>query len=319
MTDHPAGVADHLPEVQPIRGSIPSSLVGFWGCLAPDRPASFLGIPPLLSGMPGDPAGVIHVGRASASQYVAVRNYLAGGGALSRPMICLADSGDGFTGQSGRTWCAEKGNLHLTLALPCDLPAGPEAVALTALPAVAVHRTLNALRPDPALPGPGIKWVNDILIDERKVAGVLTAVRSQARRLTSVVLGLGINVGVAPKLEASAFTPGATSLASAWPDGAPTLNTVLATVLAEVERGFLSLVHEGPGNILDAYRSGSLVIGRRVRVWPVETLDSESGAHRQPQRSGRVTRIHSDLSLELEGQETPVTSGRLTLLEGRRT
>jgi len=298
-----------------VGGSYPL-MEGIWRCLAGEATAAQREISPLLEGISAGPAVVAHVGRARGSQYRAMREYLASGGDLHRPVVCLAGSGEGFIGQSGRTWQAEPGNLHLTLALPCDLPAGPEAVALTALPALAVHGALKTLSPGPDLPGPGIKWVNDVLLDDGKVAGVLTSARSQGGRLTSVVLGIGLNVRTAPDLKPSVFTPQAVSLASAWPEGAPTLSQVLAAVLSEIEQGYLSLVRKGPGPILESYRDASLVLGRRVGIWPVDTPDSGQGGHPAPERSGIVTRICSDLSLELEGEKTPVTTGRLALLDG---
>jgi biotin-(acetyl-CoA carboxylase) ligase len=156
--------------------------------------------------------------------------------------------------------------------------------------------------------------VNDVFVDERKVGGVLTATQTQADRVRSVLLGLGLNVAHAPEVPPTPFVPRVGCLADA---GAQvTWDGAAAAVLAALGRRLTELVERGPGPLVDAYRATSLVIGREVCVFP----DSESGETPVADRSaatlhGIVRGIGADLSLALEGVAAPVTSGRLAFAE----
>ncbi len=263
-------------------------------------------------GAPGFWSRLVAVARAPVSQFDVLRELLGGGPALPGPVATLALEGDNFHGHRGRGWVAARGNLHLCAALAdCGLPAR-DGLALTALPAVAVasalrRATLGSLRAR-------IKWVNDILIDGGKVAGVLTATQAQDDRLTQAVLGIGLNVAVAPALPPSPFLPSTASLAGA---GVPLdLEGALAFLLGELALRYLRLQENGPGPLLDAYRAASAVIGRRVCVWD-EGLDETAppAAWPAPAARGLVAAIGDDLALHLEGAEAPVSKGRLALAE----
>jgi hypothetical protein len=83
----------------------------------------------------------------------------------------------------------------------------------------------------------------------------------------------------------------------------------------------LGIARDGPGPLLDAYRDASLVIGREVCVFE-ESEDGEipAGGRSAALLPGGVLRgtvrgIAADLSLILEGVETPVASGRVAFAE----
>lgn len=245
---------------------------------------------------------------ASDSQYDTLRQVVGDGPDLPGHVVCLALSGRGFHGQQGRTWEAMPGNLHLSLAVRCDLAAATCGLALTMLPAVAVVDALVELAPPGSLPsGLGIKWVNDILIDGRKMGGVLTSARSQDGRIGSFVLGIGLNVGLAPAVSPTPFTPGVTCLKDHFSLPGNGLRAVLEPVLGAVALRFHELCDQGPGPLLAAYRSASLILGREVEIRP-----DDHGAG--PVRCGRVLTIGPDLALTLTDSPEPVTSGRLVLL-----
>lgn len=240
------------------------------------------------------------------SQYDALRETLARVGPPPASLACVALIGGGFHGQHGRHWTTAPGNLHLSAIVPCDLPASTYATAMPAWPAVAVVEAIAALSGGRL--SPGIKWVNDILLDGRKFAGVLTALQTHRGRVRAVVLGVGLNVGVTPE---QARAPGGvppTSLQAEWLGRSPGLGSVLETVLATVAARWTRLQERGPEELLTAYRRHSAVLGRQVSIGPESP---ESGA--RPIR-GEVVAIAADLSLRLRGHAAPITSGRLTIL-----
>ena len=245
---------------------------------------------------------------ARVSQYDALRRVIAARRDLPGHVACLALSGAGFHGQHGRTWAAEAGNLHLSVALRCDLAATDCGLALTMLPAVAVMDALSdpggfGRRPD----GLGIKWINDILVGGAKIGGVLTSARSQNGRIRSAVLGIGLNVAIAPVVPPTPFTTGITCLKDCIPLAENGLTKVLQLILSTLAERFEELVRVGPEPLLKAYRAASVVLGREVEIRP-------DGQSTGPDRRGRVLAIGPDLALTLTDGPEPVTTGRLVLL-----
>ncbi len=247
------------------------------------------------------------VSQARVSQYDVLRRLISYRGDLPGHVACLALAGDEFHGQHGRTWAARAGNLHLSVGFCCDLDAQDIGLALTMLPAVAVMDTLLRMdEADNGLVDPGIKWVNDILVGGRKIGGVLSSVRSQKGRIKSAVLGIGLNVLLAPEVPPTPFTPGVTSLKDHIRLPQNGLTTVLTQLLKALADRFEELERGGPGSLLRDYRSFSLVLGRECEIWPDEHSDV-------PVRRGRVTAIGADLALTLSDGPDPVTTGRLVL------
>ena len=87
-----------------------------------------------------------------------------------------------------------------------------------------------------------LKWPNDVLLDDRKLAGIL-AQRTSVR--DAVVVGLGLNVGWAP-------------------DGAASLGGAAAP--AEVLRSVLQAIDDQPVIVRPAYLAALATLGRRIRV-----------------------------------------------------
>jgi biotin-(acetyl-CoA carboxylase) ligase len=244
--------------------------------------------------------------RASVSQYDALREVIATRQDLPGHVLCLALSGADFHGQQERAWVAETGNLHITAGLRCDLEAADCGLALTMLPAVAVMDAISSLEQPPL--GLGIKWVNDILVDGKKIGGVLTSARSLDGRIRSAVLGIGLNVLVSPAVEPTPFTPGVTCLKDCVPLPDDGLTKILRLVMTALEKRFKELVTDGPGPLLNDYRTASLILGREVEI-------RSDGQPSGPHRRGRVLAIGPDLALTLTDGPAPVTSGRLVLLQ----
>jgi len=247
------------------------------------------------------------VKEAGASQFDALRALLAAGFRPPGPLFTLAGAGRGFHGQRGRNWAAVPGNLHLCAALcPADLPA-EHVLALTMLPAVAAVDALTGVGGG-AAPA-GIKWVNDIVLDGRKVGGVLTAAQTLDGRVGWAVLGIGLNVAVAPDVPPTPFVPAVGCLASYRSD--LTLRAVQAALLRALAHRCRELEREGPAPLLAAYRAASVIIGREVSVWPEEADGLD--AFGRPRARGIVQAINGDLSLTLAGEPEPVRSGRLVI------
>ncbi len=249
------------------------------------------------------------VDHASGSQFTALQAALRDGARLPQDLACLALAGSGFRGQRGRAWEALRGNLHLTLLARLDLPAAGVQAPLTVLPAVAAARAIEAATQGRVRPG--LKWVNDLLLAERKIGGVLSATQVLGGLVTYALVGIGINVGHSPDVPRHASLPPVGSLAGLAGAMAPSLTELTRALLIELDVAVAQLRSGGGAELVEAYRHRSLVVGRQVAIWPVG--DDPLGA--EPLATGRVLALRPDLGLELEGQTEPVHTGRLTLLE----
>jgi BirA family biotin operon repressor/biotin-[acetyl-CoA-carboxylase] ligase len=213
----------------------------------------------------------------------------------------------GFHGFKGRSWAALPGNIHLAAHLAPNAPIERFEVAFTILAAISV---VDALEEMEDLEGRAeIKWVNDILLGEKKVAGVLAYTQTQDTTVTSAVLGIGINVESRPQIEATPFVPRITSLREHLPEGAPDQQgPVLLSLLKALEVNYRTLLDQGVEPLLERYRDRSKVLGQEV------TLCTEvSDRSLQATAEGRVVHIGDNLELFLEDRPAPVTGGRLIL------
>ncbi len=99
-------------------------------------------------------------------------------------------------GRRGRAWVSEAGNLYASLLLVDPAPV-PAIGTLPLVAALAVHRALAPLFAGRA-EVLAIKWPNDVLVDGRKVNGILLESERLADGRLAVVIGCGINVAHHP-------------------------------------------------------------------------------------------------------------------------
>ena len=114
---------------------------------------------------------------------------LADQGAVHGTLV-VADSQNGGKGRRGRSWHSPKGSaIAMSLILKPHMEAEKTSM-LTLVQAVAVAKALEEL-------GQGktqIKWPNDILMNEKKVCGILTEMHLDKTEISSIIMGCGINV-----------------------------------------------------------------------------------------------------------------------------
>jgi len=118
--------------------------------------------------------------------------------------IVVADAQSGGKGRMGRVWHSPPGvNLYCSLILRPAVPS-IRVPQLTLLLAAAIHRALLELSPELEAM---IKWPNDILVNGKKLCGVLCEMQSEPDLTHFVVAGIGINVNqseISPELKGSA-------------------------------------------------------------------------------------------------------------------
>lgn len=143
-----------------------------------------------------------------------------------------------------------------------------------------------------------LKWPNDILVDGRKVGGILTESAWSGGELRYILLGIGVNLNnlLPPTLSE------ATTLSNELGESLD-INQFLDELLKRLE-GNLGLLDAEPGEILEAWRGRSATLGRHVEV----VVDSGETVH------GVALDIDQDgaLILETGGERRRVVSGNLT-------
>ena len=149
-------------------------------------------------------------------------------------------------GRQGRAWATPAGTA---LAVSVVLRDPPPLLTLAAGLAVAdVAVALDAAGRQPA-----IKWPNDVLLDGRKLAGILAEGRLQERW---AVLGIGVNVAIPQEAFPPELRERATSLGRTPADVEQTLTTLLAALERWLESPTAAL--------LDAYRERDALAGRAI-------------------------------------------------------
>ncbi len=252
-----------------------------------------------------DWAHLFAVEKASLSQYDLLIELSRSGEPLPDRTLCVAGEGTRFHGFRGRSWSSPPGNVYLCAYFEPNRPAAEAGPALMAAAALA---SIDAIDSVPELSGKAqIKWVNDVLIEDAKVSGVLAYSQVEGDLATAAVVGIGLNVETAPTVEPTPFVPIAASLAGIAPDSRVCTQSAMFQRLASSLRANCQTICDGDrASLLDRYRLRSLAIGREVSV-RADTPEQEEIA------TGRVVGIGDDLSLLLAGCDKPVTRGRLIL------
>ncbi|NRD80550.1 biotin--[acetyl-CoA-carboxylase] ligase [Bacillus sp. BRMEA1] len=104
--------------------------------------------------------------------------------------VILAEEQTAGKGRMNRQWHSPKYTgiwMSLILRPNIQLTKAPQLTLLTAVAVVQAMEEMTGLIPE-------IKWPNDILINGKKVTGILTELQAEADRIHSIIIGIGINV-----------------------------------------------------------------------------------------------------------------------------
>ena len=180
-----------------------------------------------------------------------------GGAAEGRVAICATQTAG--RGRLGRAFFSPPGTgLYLSLLLrPQTLPVA-DAVLLTPMAAVAVCEAMEELCAVTAQ----IKWVNDVLVRDKKVCGILTeaAGTPDGASLDWAVIGMGVNIWPPP----GGFPPSLPGAGALCAPGTPDLRAPLAAAI--LDRLLAYYEDFAGGAFLGSYRDRSCVIGRDITV-----------------------------------------------------
>jgi birA, biotin-[acetyl-CoA-carboxylase] ligase region len=176
--------------------------------------------------------------------------------------VILADEQVKGKGRHGRHWSSpSKGGIYMSCILrPAIAPN--EISRITLLAAVAVAQAIREISSLEVT----IKWPNDIMIDQRKLCGILTEMKAEQDSVDFVVLGIGINVNITK----SDLPKGATSikeeLASRGVKNILSRVELAKKVLEKLEEYYNLMKREGFEPIINIWKDLSVMIGSRIKV-----------------------------------------------------
>ncbi len=169
------------------------------------------------------------------------------------PRALLCEGQWAGRGRRGRHWSSPFGR-HLYLSLSWPVAALPEQGSVALVAALSVHQVLHSL----GIPGLGVKWPNDLWVNERKLAGILVEAIPQMGQ-PRLIIGLGLNVHADPALPHTAI-----SLHDA---GVKTdRNTLAGSILRQWETDLRRYGEEGFTAFLPRWQEADCLAGRWVQV-----------------------------------------------------
>jgi biotin-[acetyl-CoA-carboxylase] ligase BirA-like protein len=245
------------------------------------------------------------VNHSLSSQFTSLVELSANEPDLPSGILCLAASGDNFKGYRNRSWASLPGNIHLSAFLKPNKIVKNFHIGFTILSALSVVEAIDRF---PELENKSsVKWVNDVFINDGKVAGVLTQTQTIGNKVSNLFIGIGVNVKTTPVIEDDYIIKKATSIEDYLSDNSPNNEAILLNNLLQFLSANYKLLLDGKYiQILDAYIKRSNVIGKNIVVYS----DPIKG---EPKiiNSGKVISIGENLELYLENQKKPVIRGRI--------
>jgi len=177
--------------------------------------------------------------------------------------VVIAEEQTAGKGRLGRSWLSPGGKgIWLSFLLRPPKPL-EEISVFTLLTAVAVANALKKKLPDIEAE---IKWPNDILIQDRKVCGILTELKAEADRLHYLVTGLGLNFNFTRSDFPPELKNSATSL---FPEnGGPLLSRkeMAREILREIDVIYQKYLTVGTDDILVQWKAQNVTLGKTITI-----------------------------------------------------
>ncbi len=202
--------------------------------------------------------------------------------------VVCAESQTKGRGRLRRDWASPKyKGIYMSIILrPQLVPA--DAAKLTLLSAVAVCEAIRKLCPIDAK----IKWPNDVLVNNKKIAGILTELSAEMDCVRFVVIGIGVNVNTS----ASQLPASATSIKNETGKKCSRV-LIVQEILRSLEKWYQDLSVQGFEPVVKRWKKFSSTLGQRIRI--VDPVgDFEGEAIDLDENGGLIIRSDSGLTVK---------------------
>jgi len=171
--------------------------------------------------------------------------------------VIISDVQTSGRGRKNRNWSSPEGGLWFSVILYPDIPP-QKGMLLTMASSVAVAQAIK----DIAGLNPIVKWPNDLLLNDKKICGILTELNAEIDRINYAVVGMGVNVNnpIDENLKESA-----TSLAQEIGSEVSRIK-LLRSILSYLDQYYLKLISKDYSFIRDLWFSNANIIGRKIQV-----------------------------------------------------
>ena len=203
----------------------------------------------------------------------------------AREGVLLAERQSAGRGRLGRSFFSENGIFMSVILAPERIPFDPGF--LTGAVAAATCRAIEEQGFSV-----GIKWVNDIYMEGKKICGILSEAVSMGAETLAYVVGIGINVGKAD------FPDDIKDIAAFLP--LEEKENLFFSVLNHIEQVLL----ENKASILSYLKDKSIVIGKEIRFFGVK--DGEGVALGLDENGGLIVQTEKNEKVVLTGGEISV-------------
>jgi len=180
--------------------------------------------------------------------------------AIDEGTIIIAERQTVGKGRLGREWFSPERGIWLSIILYPQLPPSyiPRITLMTAVAAVKAIEMCTQIKPQ-------IKWPNDILMNEKKVCGILTEMSAELDIINWVVVGIGINANIDHRDFPEDIQANTISLKEV--SGKEVLRVKLAqTFLQEFEKYYDKLKRKEFLFILKEWKLYAHTLGKKIRV-----------------------------------------------------
>lgn len=209
--------------------------------------------------------------------------------------VVIAEEQTAGKGRLKRTWLAPRGNIALSVILHPALANLPSLIMLASLAVVHSIESVTGLKAQ-------IKWPNDVLINGKKVCGILIENEIQGKTVAAIIgIGIDVNLRLADYPEIQSI---ATSLSDELGTEVSRLE-LIRSLLAEMENLYLAL--SAGGSLYEEWRDSLITLGKKVRVTGVDAV-----------YEGTAESVDRDGSLLIRGTDgklTRIVAGDVTLRE----
>jgi BirA family biotin operon repressor/biotin-[acetyl-CoA-carboxylase] ligase len=176
--------------------------------------------------------------------------------------VIIAEQQTNGHGRENRKWLSPEGGIWLSVILRPMIPTSkitilPFAVALALYDSIKKTTQLN----------PNLRWPNDIMIEDKKVAGILIDISMEAERINYAIVGIGINVNI-DSSAISSYLGGDIKVTSLSDELGHKMSIPDLTkeILEQLEYNYNLLKKSVPHTIIEQWKKRSDIFHRKIQV-----------------------------------------------------
>lgn len=215
-------------------------------------------------------------------------------------VACFAESQSAGKGRLGRAWVSPFGaNLYLSLLWHFHLPLN-ELSGLNIIAGVSIIKSIQKMI---GIDNLQLKWPNDVYHRDKKLAGILIEVASHSGNMSSVVIGIGINVNMPDEAAAQIQKP--------WTDLAGitgksiSRNDLAAALLDQLTINLEIFQKKGAAPFLPIWQSFDYLAGKHISIANGDTIIE--GIAKGINKDGQLLLTHENKLIYINAGEASVT------------